>query len=53
LRRLFQIAEQLGLEGMVAKHGGAPYRRGRASGWLKVKTHAGRLIDEQRAKWNE
>jgi bifunctional non-homologous end joining protein LigD len=51
--RLFQIAEQLGLEGIVAKHGGAPYRRGRASGWLKVKTHAGRLIDEQRAKWNE
>jgi ATP-dependent DNA ligase len=26
--RLFKIAEELGLEGIVAKHGGAPYRRG-------------------------
>jgi len=51
--RLFQIAEELGLEGIVAKHGGAPYRRGRVSGWIKVKTSAGRLIDVQRPKWNE
>ena len=51
--RLFQAAEELGLEGIVAKHGGAPYRRGRASGWVKIKTATGRAIDEQRAKWNE
>jgi len=51
--RLFQVAEQLGLEGIVAKHGGAPYRRGRTSGWIKVKTSTGRLVDEQRARWNE
>jgi len=47
--RLFQVAEELGLEGMVAKRGGAPYHRGRASCWIKVKTSTGRLIDEQRA----
>lgn len=51
--RLFQVAEELGLEGIIAKHAGAPYRRGRASGWIKIKTNAGRLIDEARAKWNE
>ena len=51
--RIFQIAEEVGLEGIVAKHGGAPYRRGRASGWLKIKTSTGRAIDEERAKWNE
>ena len=51
--RLFQIAEELGLEGIVAKHGGARYRRGRASGWVKVKTATGRAIDAERAKWNE
>src|SRR5688572_13643488 len=51
--RLFQIAEELGLEGIVGKHGGAPYRRGRSSGWIKIKTSAGRHIDEARAKWHE
>ena len=51
--RLFQIAEELGLEGIVAKHGGAPYSRGRSSGWLKIKTSTRRAIDSERAKWNE
>ena len=51
--RLFQIAEELGLEGIVGKHGDAPYRRGRASGWVKVKAATGRAIDAERAKWNE
>src|SRR5688572_26470197 len=51
--RLFQAAEELGLEGIVARHGGAPYRRGRASGWVKIKTAMGRAIDAERAKWNE
>jgi bifunctional non-homologous end joining protein LigD len=51
--RLFQVAEQLCLEEIVAKHGGAPYRRGRASGWVKIKTATGRAIDAERAKWNE
>lgn len=51
--RLFQIAEELGLEGIVAKHGGAHYKHGRASGWVTVKTATGRAIDAERAKWNE
>jgi len=51
--RLFQFAEELGLERIVAKHGGARYRRGRASGWIKVKTATGRAIDAERAKWND
>jgi ATP-dependent DNA ligase len=51
--RLFVAAEKLGVEGIVAKPADSQYRRGRASGWLKVKTSAGRAIDEERAKWNE
>jgi bifunctional non-homologous end joining protein LigD len=51
--RIFQQAEKLGLEGIVAKRGDAPYRRGRSPDWMKIKTSAGRAIDEQRSKWME
>jgi ATP-dependent DNA ligase len=39
--------------GIVAKRADAPYRRGRSSDWVKIKTPAGRAIDEMRAKWGE
>lgn len=51
--RLFQMAEQLGLEGIIAKKADSPYQRGRTYNWLKVKTTTGRQIDQDRAKWNE
>jgi ATP-dependent DNA ligase len=41
------------LEGIVAKRVDSPYRRGRSGDWVKIKTGAGRAIDEERAKWNE
>jgi bifunctional non-homologous end joining protein LigD len=34
---LFQAACKMGLEGMVSKHRGRPYRAGRSPYWLKVK----------------
>jgi bifunctional non-homologous end joining protein LigD len=51
--RLFEHAERLQLEGIVAKPIRSPYCRGYASSWLKVKTSAGRATDEERRKWNE
>ena len=51
--RLFAAAEQLELEGIVAKPAKSPYYRGRESGWLKIKTAAGSAVDEERRKWNE
>jgi len=51
--RLFAAAEQLGLEGIVAKPAKSFYYRGRESGWLKIKTAAGLAIDAERRKWNE
>ncbi len=50
---LFAAANELGLEGIVAKRADSPYRRGRNRDWVKIKTGAGRAIDEERAKWNE
>jgi bifunctional non-homologous end joining protein LigD len=50
---LFREVEKLGLEGMVAKPADGPYLRGTACGWLKVKTDAGRAVDEQRREWNK
>ena len=35
---LYQEAERLGLEGIVAKKAGAPYKAGRSSSWLKVRS---------------
>jgi ATP-dependent DNA ligase len=51
--KLFQAAEQLGLEGVIGKKADSPYRAGRTPSWVKVKTSHGRHIDEERAKWNE
>jgi ATP-dependent DNA ligase len=36
--RLFQAAAELGVEGVVAKRADSPYRRGRTSDWVKIKT---------------
>ena len=35
---LYQEAERLGLEGIVAKKGAAPYRAGRSPVWLKLRS---------------
>jgi len=35
---LYREAERLGLEGVVAKKGSAPYKAGRSSVWLKVRS---------------
>jgi bifunctional non-homologous end joining protein LigD len=51
--RLFRMASELGVEGIVAKRADSAYPRGRTSDWLKIKTGAGRAIDKERAKWNE
>jgi bifunctional non-homologous end joining protein LigD len=51
--RLFKMAAELGVEGIVAKRADAAYPRGRTSDWVKIKTGVGRAIDEERAKWNE
>jgi bifunctional non-homologous end joining protein LigD len=51
--RLYQAAAELGVEGILAKRADSLYRRGRTSDWLKIKTPAGKAIDEERAKWNE
>jgi ATP-dependent DNA ligase len=51
--KLFQAADQLGLEGVIGKRADSPYRAGRTPNWVKVKTAHGRHIDEERAKWNE
>ena len=37
-KRVFASAQQLGLEGMVAKRADAPYRAGRQRSWVKVRT---------------
>ena len=51
--KLFAKADELGLEGIIAKKADSPYRRGRTDNWIKIKTAHGRHIDEERAKWNE
>jgi bifunctional non-homologous end joining protein LigD len=51
--KLFQAADQLGLEGVIGKRADSRYVRGRTTNWVKVKTAHGRHIDEERAKWNE
>jgi bifunctional non-homologous end joining protein LigD len=51
--KLFQAADQLGLEGVIGKRADSPYRAGRTTNWVKVKTAHGRHLDEERAKWNE
>jgi bifunctional non-homologous end joining protein LigD len=36
-RAFFQQAQARGLEGIISKRRGEPYRRGRSTGWLKTK----------------
>jgi bifunctional non-homologous end joining protein LigD len=35
---LYQETERLGLEGIVAKKSGSPYKAGRSSAWLKIRS---------------
>jgi bifunctional non-homologous end joining protein LigD len=51
--KLFEAADQLGLEGVIGKRANSTYVGGRTTNWVKVKTVHGRHIDEERAKWNE
>ncbi len=37
-KEIFRKAVKLGLEGVVAKRSGSPYRAGRSDDWLKIKT---------------
>src|SRR5688572_30751596 len=46
--KLFQAADQLGLEGVIGKKADSPYRRGRTPNWVKIKTAHGRHIEEER-----
>ena len=46
--QLYTLIENAGLEGIVAKRADAPYRAGRTSAWLKVKTPAGRARESTR-----
>lgn len=48
--KLFQAADQLGLEGVIGKKVDSRYLRGRTVNWVKVKTAHGRHADEERAK---
>jgi bifunctional non-homologous end joining protein LigD len=48
--KLFAKADELQLEGIIAKKADSPYRRGRTPNWVKIKTAHGRHIDEERAK---
>jgi bifunctional non-homologous end joining protein LigD len=50
--RLFQAAAELGVEGIIAKRADSPYRRGRTSDWVKIRTPAGMDIQADRPKWN-
>jgi bifunctional non-homologous end joining protein LigD len=51
--RLYDAAAALQLEGIVAKRAAAPYKAGRSSDWLKVRTPAGRQAQDKRSEeWN-
>ena len=42
---LYQEAERLGLEGIVAKKSGSPYKAGRSPAWLKIRLrHTGDFV---------
>jgi bifunctional non-homologous end joining protein LigD len=49
--QVFRHACKLGLEGIVAKRRGRPYRSGRSTDWIKIKNPEApavtRLIDEE------
>jgi bifunctional non-homologous end joining protein LigD len=46
--RLLEVAEGLGLEGIVSKKASQPYRSGRDLTWIKVKTEAWRKANADR-----
>src|SRR5688572_9598998 len=48
--RLFQAADQLGLEGVIGNRADSPYRAGRTLNWVKVKTAHGRHVVRPRAR---
>jgi bifunctional non-homologous end joining protein LigD len=35
----FEAIDKMGIEGMVSKRAGAPYRSGRTDSWLKIKSY--------------
>jgi bifunctional non-homologous end joining protein LigD len=47
---LYDAAASLQLEGIVAKRADAPYKPGRSSDWLKIRTPAGRHAQERRSE---
>src|SRR5262245_52567335 len=46
--KLLRAVEGFGLEGIVSKRKGSPYRAGIASGWVKTKTVAWRAANAER-----
>jgi ATP-dependent DNA ligase len=47
---LLAVCEKHGLEGIVSKRRGDPYRSGASRGWIKVKTAAWRARNRERYK---
>jgi bifunctional non-homologous end joining protein LigD len=50
---VFRHACKLGLEGIVSKRKGSPYRSGRSPDWLKFKNPAAPAVSERRKKIGE
>jgi ATP-dependent DNA ligase len=48
--KLFKVAEQMDLEGVVSKRKNAPYRSWPRTDWVKVKTKAWREANEDRGE---
>ena len=48
---LYAHAEELRLEGIVAKKKGSPYPKGRTVDWLKIKTPHGREVEAKRFEY--
>jgi bifunctional non-homologous end joining protein LigD len=48
--RLLEVADEMGLEGIVSKRRDAPYRSGTHSGWVKVKCVAWREANWERGR---
>ena len=47
-QELWALANEMELEGIVAKDAGSPYSSGRSSRWLKVKTDIGAVRERER-----
>ena len=48
--KLLQVADGMGLEGVVSKRRSAPYRSGSKSGWIKVKSASWRDTNKDRGE---